>query len=77
MMKIILQSAIMTVLTLFGGLVVGILLGDVLFRILPGSSVDDPAPMHITIAALPALAGFLAGGAAWGIRNFPDRSEIK
>jgi len=41
-------------------------LGDVLFIILPGSSINNPAPMHITIAALPALAGFLGGGMAWG-----------
>ena len=67
MSKIAIRSAFLTLLTLFGGLLVGLVLGDVLFKILPGSNLESPAPMHITIAAIPALAGFLAGGAAWGV----------
>lgn len=68
MNKILLRSAMMTVLTLFGGMALGLFSGDLLFHFLPGSSLDHPAPMHIAIGALPALAGFLAGGAAWGVQ---------
>lgn len=67
MAKPILQGAFLTVLTLFGGLAIGFLLGTTLYEALPGSTIESPLPMHITLAALPALAGFLGGGAAWGI----------
>ena len=58
------RSALLTVLTLFGGLAVGFLVGSALYGVLPGSTIENPLPMHITIAALP---GFLGGGAAWGV----------
>ncbi len=67
MIKPLLQGAFLTVLTLFGGLAIGFLLGSTLYNVLPGSTIENPLPMHITFAAVPALAGFLAGGAAWGI----------
>jgi hypothetical protein len=81
MSKIVLRSALQTVLALFGGLLVGLVLGDIVFKLLPGHSLDNPAPMHVTIAAIPALAGFLAGGAAWGaamgrIAGTPDRRRM-
>lgn len=63
-----LRGAGFTVLTLFGGLLVGLLSGDLLFKALPGSSLDDPALLHMVIAAVPALGGFLAGGAVWGVQ---------
>lgn len=62
------RGASMTALTLFGGLLLGLLAGDVLFRLIPGSSVTDVQLGHAAIAALPALIGFLAGGAAWGLQ---------
>ncbi|GAB4577696.1 MAG: hypothetical protein Fur0022_04270 [Anaerolineales bacterium] len=63
MTKPFIQGAFLTILTLFGGLVIGFLLGTTLYNNLPGSTIENPLPMHITLAALPALAGFLAGGA--------------
>lgn len=62
------KSALWTVATLFGGLLVGLLVGDVVFRLIPGSSVENVQIGHAVIAAVPALAGFLAGGAAWGVQ---------
>jgi hypothetical protein len=67
MAKPILQGAFRTVLTLFGGLAIGFLVGSGIYQAIPGSRIENPLPMHITFAALPALAGFLAGGAAWGV----------
>lgn len=63
----IIRSALLTIATLFGGLLGGLVVGDIVFKMLPGSSVDDPAIGHMALAAFPALAGFLAGGAAWGV----------
>jgi hypothetical protein len=67
-MKTAVQGALITVLTLFGGLLIGLVAGDIVFRLIPGSSVSDVKLGHAAIAAIPALAGFLAGGAAWGVQ---------
>jgi hypothetical protein len=61
------QSALATVTLLFGGLILGLLTGDIVFRLIPGSSVEDVQLHHAAIAAVPALLGFLVGGAAWGV----------
>jgi hypothetical protein len=61
------RGALLTVLTLFGGLLIGLLLGDLVFHILPGHNLSNPDPFHVAVAATPALLGFLAGGAAWGL----------
>jgi hypothetical protein len=55
-----------TVATLFGGLLVGILLGNLTFAILPGSSVMDPQISYSLIAAIPTLLALAVGSAAWG-----------
>ena len=62
-----LRGAFLTMLTLFGGLLVGLVVGDITFRLIPGSSISDVQLGHAAIASIPALIGFLAGGAAWGI----------
>lgn len=62
----ILKGAFLTILTLFGGLLIGLVAGDIVFRLIPGSSINNVKLGHAAIAAIPALAGFLAGGAAWG-----------
>lgn len=61
-----LRGAFLTILTLFGGLLIGLILGDLVFRVIPGHNLENPSPAHMAIAALPALFGFLTGGAAWG-----------
>ena len=66
--KAALRGAFLTVLTLFGGLLVGLAAGDLVFHLIPGSSLVDVKLGHAAIAALPALVGFLAGGAAWGVQ---------
>lgn len=71
------RGAWLTVSTLFGGLLIGLLVGDLVFHILPGHSLSNPDPIHVAIAATPALLGFLAGGAAWGlsVRKLANRGE--
>jgi len=55
-----------TVATLFGGLLLGILLGNLTFAILPGSRVVDPQIHYALIAAVPTLIALAIGSAAWG-----------
>jgi len=65
--KTVLRSAILTVLTLFGGMLLGVVVGQVTFEALPGHSIIKPSALHITLSAIPALTGFLIGSALWGV----------
>jgi hypothetical protein len=65
--KTILRGAMLTVLTLFGGILVGGVLGEITFHALPGHSIIKPSALHIALSAIPALTGFLIGGALWGV----------
>jgi hypothetical protein len=56
-----------TVISLFGGTLPGALLGETVFELLPGRRPDGPGPVNIALAAIPAVAGLLAGGAGCGI----------
>lgn len=67
MIKPILQGAFLTVLTLFGGMLLGVMVGEVVFETLPGHSNTAPNALHITIAAIPAIAGILTGAAGFGL----------
>ncbi len=62
-----LKGALITVLTLFGGILVGVALGNLVFRSLPGHSVTNPEPAHVIVTTIPLLIGLLAGGAGWGL----------
>ena len=55
-----------TVATLFGGLLAGLLLGNLVFAALPGSSVMNPQISYAAIAAIPTLIALAFGSAAWG-----------
>ena len=65
--KTILQSAFLTVLTLFGGILAGVVVGNLVFESLPGHSITNPSALHVTLAAIPAVTGLLAGSGAWGL----------
>jgi hypothetical protein len=58
-----LRGAGLTALTLFGGMLLGVAGGFILFETLPGHMSD---PGKIAAAALPALLGVFLGGALWG-----------
>jgi hypothetical protein len=65
--KTVLRGATLTVLTLFGGILVGGALGEITFHALPGHSLIKPSALHIALSAIPALSGLLIGGALWGV----------
>jgi hypothetical protein len=60
------SGASRTVVTLFGGLTVGLLAGNLVFAVLPGSSITNPQPLYMAVAAIPTLLALAAGSAAWG-----------
>ncbi len=62
-----LQGALGTMLTLFGGMLVGLFTGNLVFASLPGHSVTSPSALHVTLGAIPAVTGLLAGAAGWGL----------
>lgn len=62
-----LQGALLTVVTLFGGMLFGVVAGNLVFDALPGHSIANPSSLHVLLAALPAITGILAGSASWGI----------
>jgi hypothetical protein len=57
------RVAFATSANLVGGLLVGVLIGFVIFESLPGHMYDVS---RISISAIPALIGIFAGGARWG-----------
>lgn len=65
--KTLLQGGSLTVLTLFGGMLLGLLAGQVVFEALPGHNAIKPTALHVMLAAIPALAGLLIGSALWGV----------
>ncbi len=65
--RLLLRGALTTVFTLFSGLLLGVAAGFVVFELLPGRDIVHPPPLNVALAALPALAGFASGAAAWGV----------
>lgn len=65
--QLFIKGSWITISRLFGGMFIGLLAGNLLFHLIPGSDVENPSMMHAAIASIPAIAGFLSAGAAWGI----------
>ena len=66
-MPSLVSGARATLLSLFGGTLLGFVTGSVVFNVLPGHSIDNPNPLNAAIFAVLALGGFIAGSAWWGI----------
>ena len=62
-----LYGALITIFSLFGGLLLGVVVGNVVFELMPGHNFQNLNPVHVLLAAIPALVGFLAGSALWGV----------
>lgn len=60
-------GAFATIVSLFGGLLLGFVGGNLTFDLLSGHRFSDTSPTHIALAAIPAFGGFLAGSALWGV----------
>lgn len=56
-------GAALTTGGLFGGLMLGLVLGNAVFAVMPGHQTD---PLKIALSASPAIAGLLLGSALWG-----------
>ena len=61
------RGAIYTVLSLFGGLILGGIVGNAVFNALPGHTILNPAAGHIALSAVVALVVMTASSALWGI----------
>jgi hypothetical protein len=64
--KIIFQSAFLTVLMLFGGVLAGGLVGNLIFRSLSSHSITNSGELPKILGAIPLAAVVLAGSGAWG-----------
>lgn len=62
------RGAALTVFWLFGGLAVGIGIGNLTFHLLPGTDPMHATPLQAGIAAIPFLAVMGATSGAWGTR---------
>jgi hypothetical protein len=76
--KTILQSAFLTLLTLFGGILTGVVVGNPVFERLSGHSITNLRALHVILGVIPAVTGVLAGSGAWGwamggLANVQDR----
>ena len=56
LVRIGIRSALGTVLTLFGGMLLGVIVGNLVFESLPGHSVENPSAIHIILSAVPTVA---------------------
>lgn len=65
--KTALAAGLITIFCLIGGLLLGFVLGDIVFNALPGHSIINPNPVLMLTAAVPTLMGLLAGSALWGM----------
>jgi hypothetical protein len=62
-----LAGAGITIVALFGGMLLGVVVGNIVFNVLPGHNFMNPSPLHVVVAVVPALSGFIGGSAVWGI----------
>ncbi len=58
------SGALITVIALFGGLLLGVAFGNLAFDALPRHLNE---PLRIALAATPALSGMVIGSAVWGV----------
>jgi hypothetical protein len=65
--RAMIYGAIVTIFALFGGLLLGVIVGNIIFELTPGHTFQPLDPIQIVLPAGFALSGFFAGGAAWGV----------
>lgn len=60
-------GAIFTALPLLGGLLLGVVVGNIVFNLVPGHSLSNPSSIASAISAIPALLCMFLGSALWGV----------
>jgi hypothetical protein len=60
-------GVIITIGSLIGGLMLGFTIGSIVFEFISGHNFQSLDPVHVMLAAIPALTGFFIGGAVWGM----------
>jgi hypothetical protein len=60
-------GAVITIFSLIGGLLLGFVVGSLVFDLIPGHNFQPLDPIQVLIPAIPALGGFFIGSAVWGI----------
>ncbi|MEJ2597006.1 MAG: hypothetical protein P8Z00_01660 [Anaerolineales bacterium] len=65
--RLAIQCALLTTLTLFGGILLGIVAGNAVFNALPGHDLAHLSVVNVAVSAVPALAGLVLGSGLWGL----------
>lgn len=65
--RTMIYGAVVTIFSLFGGLLLGVIVGNIVFELTPGHTFQPLDPIQVVLPAIVALAGFFAGGALWGM----------
>lgn len=60
-------GALATILSLVGGLFLGIVVGGLVFGLMPDHNFQNLNLISVAIAAIPGLGGFILGSAVWGV----------
>ena len=63
-LRLAVSGAFLTLIALFGGLLLGVVVGNLMFAALPGHLND---PLRVALAAIPAVAGMAIGSGLWGV----------
>jgi hypothetical protein len=63
----LITGAVFTTLPLLGGLLLGIVVGNIVFNLMPGHSITNPSPVATAVSAIPALTCMFFGSALWGV----------
>lgn len=61
------NGALLTTLSLLGGLLLGVVVGNLVFNLVPGHSISNPNSIASLVSAVPALACMFLGSALWGV----------
>lgn len=64
--KAMLRSAFLTAVTLFGGMLTGGVVGNLVYESFPGHSITNFDALPVILGIIPAVTGVLAGSGAWG-----------
>lgn len=65
--RTMIYGAVVTIVCLFGGLLLGVIVGNIIFELTPGHNFQPLDPVQVILPAIFALGGFFVGGTLWGV----------